>query len=465
MGNSPTVVGRECHNINHIRADGRIGRRDLHLINEKVYYSDGTVKKEIRKIYDYQRPFWVTKRSHQNHVQSKEREHEDNVTEFQASQSELLNCVKKALGKQWVKGGLRQLSNSPFLYGSDIPSTVIMKQAYRDKYHETKETPVDVAMFDIETDVVTGSEEIIIMSIAMGNKVWVGALEPFLKIKDGSNPFDKLKLSEKKYLQDHIDKGLEVDYHLYKDELTLITECFKELHQWKPALVAVWKLSFDVPKVVERLEKLRVDPKDVFCEPSLERKYKSFWWKEGAMIEIDSNGDSTSVPFHRRWHTVNAPASFYWIDAMVVYSVIRLGGGLLPSYSLDAILKSEIGMGKLKFSGADGYVKLDWHLKMQKEYPIEYVTYNVFDTFGMVLLDRQTKDLSMKVPSLCGNSEYKHFKTPSVKTDQSLYFYLRELGYVPGTVPGDNDESLDKGLGLKGWINKATVPAYINLLC
>jgi len=122
-------------------------------------------------------------------------------------------------------------------------------------------------------------------------------------------------------------------------------------------------------------------------------------------------------------------------------------------YSLDNILKVELGSRKLKFEEADDYSGLAWHKYMADKYPVEYVVYNLWDCLSIIELDKKTNDLAYTLTSFAAHSDFQHFKSQPKLIMDVLHYYLLDRGYVIGTVPPfEEDGPIDETLGLANWI-------------
>jgi hypothetical protein len=145
---------------------------------------------------------------------------------------------------------------------------------------------------------------------------------------------------------------------------------------------------------------------------------------------------------------------------MCVYKQVRTGKQEERSYGLDAILNKHLKRGKLKFTAADHLAKADWHIFMQKHYPVEYIIYNVFDCIGMELLDEKTKDLSVSVPSGAAMSDYSKFNSQPRRVVDKLHYFVMERGKIIGTTSDEMSLEFDmQTISLKDWI--VMLPAHL----
>lgn len=449
---------------------------DCHLVKEVIHLKDGTSVPNVRLIKNYKRPFWITKKGMRTHKDKKEWEKRDNVLDFQATQTELPVAIAKALGEPWLAHGnrvdMRRICRSPYVYGSDILSTAAIKRSYMDKWPEFI-TPHSVATFDVETDVVHGTDDIIMATLAFGKRVFTAVQKSFLVGQ--ANVFDRLQRKLVQYLGameaakedepvnvvDFLAKrGIQWEVIEVDREVEVVIEIFRRAHEWKPDFVAIWNIDFDMPKVLRALGKAGLDPKDIFSDPSLPHQFRHFRYKQGPKQKVTASGKVTPIKPAAQWHTVFCPSSFYFIDAMCAYKHIRTGAQEEPSYSLDSILQKHLGVRKLKFAAADGLAPLEWHQFMQSQYPLEYVIYNVFDCVSMEELDEETNDLRLSLPMFSGCSDFENFKSQPRRLADNLHYFCLEHGLVMGSTSDQMSNEMDEEtIGLDGWI--VTLPAHL----
>lgn len=456
---SKEVTARECRFAIHIPA--RYDKRpDVHLVKERLHYSDGSTEPNIRFVKDYKRKFYVTKPSARGHKQKKEWEHVDNLLEYTCTQSELRDHVARALDKTYSNDYLKQLSASPYLYGSDISSTSLIKKQYQDKYPDTR-TPYSVCYMDTETTPgADGSQPLCMMSVLYEDKIITAVLRSLLP---GVADLDRaLRVAMEKYLPQYKDK-LKYEVVLCDTRLDIVKTCMAKTHEWNPDIMAIWNMDFDVQRLIETCEQAGVDPKDVLSHPKVPPALRNCKYIQGKTKKISASGKVTPISPASRWHTLDLTAGFYVLDAMCVYKLLRLAEPEESSYSLDAILKKELKTQKLKFAEADHVKGVDWHLYMQEKHPIEYILYNWYDVLGMQELENKIRDLSMKVPEFAGCTDFSRFNSQPKKIVDALYGYLLPSGNIIGTV-GYADEEItdedgewtsggkDNTLSLKDWI-------------
>jgi len=457
--NGKEITAVECRHVVYCAPPEFDDRApDIHLVKEILHYEDGTSRPNVRLISNFKRKFWITKKGFQNHKQAKEWESLDKVNMFESTQSQLRYNVAKAIGEPWFKGNMRMLQRNPYIYGTDILSTAIIKRSYQDKFPD-KITKYSTAMYDVETDVLHGTEQIIIATLSYGKRVFTAIQESFLSGQTDCIP--RLRKMLDKYLGEYVTKRqIQWVVIIVKDEISIVKEIFQKAHEWQPDFVAIWNINFDMPKTIRAIENAGLDTKDIFSDPCVPIQYRHFKYKQGPKQKVTASGKTTPIKPPMQWHTVYCPSSFYFIDAMCAYRHIRIANAEEQSYSLDAILQKHLGIRKLTFKEADGFEKLDYHLFMQEKYPLEYVIYNVFDCVSMEELDEETSDLALTLPLFSGCSDFENFKSQPRRLADNLHYTCLSKGKVFGSTSDQMSNDFDKmTLGLDGWI--VTLPAHL----
>lgn len=418
---------------------------DVHMVKEICHTESGKVFPKLRFIKNYTRPFYVTKPSKRTHKDKKEKENLDNLLRTDCTQSDLRDRVAKALDKSWSKDPMRKLAESPYLYGTDISSTALIKNDYRTKWPSVN-TAYSVAVFDIESDVVDGHGKVLMCSLVMpkvtgGYKVFTAVSEEFV---GGIGALDNaIEACARKYLSEHLDVAkIERELVVCKNDLECIKECMAKAHNWQPDFLAIWNMDFDIPKIMETLKRHNVNPEDVMCDPSVPSEFRICRYKEGMKKKSTAAGKQTPINMAAQWHTLFCTSSFYVIDAMCTYKQLRFGEAEERSYSLDAILTKVLGKRKLKFKEADGHIDKAWHEFMQKNYKVEYIIYNWFDCISVLMLDDKTKDLALTLPEYAGVTDFWDFRSQPKRIADALHLFRLGKNEVMGTVYIEPDEHI-----------------------
>lgn len=432
---------------------------DAIVIKEYAHLADGTRIPRVRILENYERSFYLTKPAFQDHKDKLEYEDIDKVTKYMSTQRKLPQAINQKLGRYGSVRDLRSVCRSPYVYGADIGTGPILNYNYKKKWPALVGNPGKVAAYDIETDVVNGTNDIILASVTCGDKVicsinrsWIG---------HGIDLENKIKARVDELLAEHIkDRNITIEYKILENEGAVANICFERAHQWMPDFISIWNMNFDLPITIRALEKYGYDTADVFSDPSVPKQYRFFKYKEGPKTKKTQSGKVTSLHFADRWHVATCPASFYFLDSMCLYKRIRTARGNVSSYSLDAALTRHLNMTKLKFDVGEYKTMLEWHYKMQSEHKFEYIAYNIFDCIGLELLDEKTGDISRAFGGLSGVSDYGNFNKNPRRIVDDLHFYAMEYGRVIATTGDQVTDELDKlVVNMKDWI--VTLGSYL----
>lgn len=448
---TPLIKAIECRFALYSKSISDDDHSDIHLIKENIHNEDGTFTPNVRIVKNYERPFWVTQKGRQNHQDKKEWAPKEDLLQFKSTQSNLAQAVKNALGKPWFKGGLRELADSPYLYGTDISSTSLIKQSYKDKWDIT--TPYTNAVYDTETDVIHGTGQIMMATVSFKERVFTAVQKSF--VAGYSNPIERIRNLAEQYIGDSIKaRNITLEIVIVDTEIDVVKTTIAKCHEWKPDLVSVWNLAFDMDKILEACDRAGLHPADLMSDPSVPLQYRSFRFKKGPAKKTTASGRVMNFKPAQRWHSVFCPSSFYWVDAMGIYKQVRITDPEESSYALDHILQKRLkGVRKLKFAEADHLSGLEWHKFMQSKYPLEYVVYNIFDCISMEILDEKTLDVCLTFPMFAGCTDFSNFNSQPKRAVNDLHFFVQKHGQVMGTTSSEMTTDFDSETAtLDGWI-------------
>lgn len=454
---TPTIVGREYkHGTYVVAKDG--SNNDAVVIKEYITYSDGRRVPNLYIKENHKRPFWITLPHHRNHKDKKFSEVVNKLRKFESTQIDLIPNIARALGRGIDKRtSLRMLCNSPYVYGCDVTTPVLLKDAYQKRWPGLL-TDNSIAALDIESDMFTERKAPIMVSLTMRDdaghyKVFIAIVESFLQ--GIASPEEQLKNAQRKYLGDLMDSpGLQVETAIVEDPGKACYLAIMKAHEWKPDFLAIWNVNYDIKEINRTLVEYGYDPNVVFSDPAVPAKYRHFKYREGEPMKVTSSGKTMPLSPAEQWHVAECSASFYIIDSMCVYLKLRIAGGKESSYKLDDVLFKILGIRKLSFTEADHIpAGPRWHMFMQQNYKIEYCIYNKFDGISMLLLDQKITDLARQISVLSGPSEYERFPSQPRRTCDDLHFELLEKGHVIGSTSNKMEDENDKYTpSLNNWI-------------
>lgn len=451
------------------------------MVKEMIHYKDGSSKPNIRFWKNFKRTFGVTKQHERRHRDKKEWERVERLNIYETRQCDMISKIRQVLNvRDPALRSLRAIActrtkdeekdqgvSGAYLYGADILSTAVLKHNYQEKFPQLN-TPYTSAPLDIETDVVNGTEDPIIIVCALGKEVHTTIMSTFVAGQvDAENRLRQL-LMEK--LGDIVTKRqIEWKITWCDHPAQLIIKQFEWIHERKPDFVSCWNIDFDIQRILATLKKYDISAVDVLSDPSVPEAYRFCNYVQGPSQKITASGVVKPLTPAERWHTLYVPASYYVMDAMCLYYQIRNQEQKEQSYGLDAILNKEIKRGKLTFDGITSVTEgtLEWHQEMQKYYPLEYIIYNFFDGVGMQELEDKIQDMALKLPMFAGCSDFANFKSQPRRMVDDLHYYClahrsedAPEGLMIATTSNNMRDAIDaKTVDTEGWI--ITLPAHL----
>lgn len=452
------IVGYECKHTHYVTAIDK-SPNDLLLVKEKIHLKDRRLITNIRLRENFKRPFWITQKAFRNHKDKKDWELKDRLIERHSTQCDLVRNAALALEQPIpANAQLRRLARSPYLYGCDITSGALVKYGYQKRFPDALSNNT-VAVSDTETDMVHGHLEIIMQSITFKDRAYLAVVKDFFEGFDLNDVPRLVVDTSMKYIKKYIEqRNIKIEVELFDNPGQVVEAVLKRAHEWKPDFLAFWNMDFDIIKMEQALTKYGFDLGDVWSDPCVPKRYRSYKYKQGQTSKVSASGRAMSLAGYEQWHTVYAPSSFYVIDSMCVYFKLRMAKGKLPSYSLKSVLlrdlKGDKAIEKLNFDEVkhieDGAL---WHNVMQKKHKLEYCVYNLVDCISVEMLDETTTDLSMQISAQCGHSEYHKFPSQPRRLCDDLHFETLEHGFVCATTSDQMSDENDKLLvGHDGWI-------------
>lgn len=453
----PRKVQRHCMFVSYVK-NQEAKTEDALVVKERLRDPEtGKEKPYLRIVENYKRPIYITKKGvRAEHKQKREYEYLENLDEYRVTDAEMPFRINSVLGRpEGDYPRLRKLCRSPYVYGTDITSAVLLKHDLDEansKRNGNWAPDYTVAVADYETNMHSDEQEIITGAISYKNHGLIVATKSFMSgIED---PEHKMKEVTERYLDKEIlDRKMKVTYLVVDNDFHVCKELFRFAHLHKPDFLTFWNMSFDIGKTLESCERHNVNPANLFSDPSIPKKYRFFNYVEDRPNQTSASGRHVNKDPSEQWHKIYSPASFYVIDAMSVFRMLRVMEGKRHSYSLDAILKAETDVRKLEIDGVEGDHNLYWHRKMQKEHKFAYCAYNLFDCISIEILDEATKDLSRKIGLYADGSELHTLSSNPKRLANAIYFYLLKQGKVLCSTSDDMTEEFDKyNLDKKGWI-------------
>lgn len=447
---------------------------DIHYVKTQVTYDDGTREPRIALLRDFKRPVYVTKPSYRDHLDKKEFEEIGKLDVMMSTESDVEVSYANLLGNPYLASNPKRLNESPYVYGKNLKASNHIKLKSLEA-NDFIQTPYTVAGLDLETNTrndIPGLPYGDIITGTIGRILPNGRYETYTVI-------DTRWLESGQLTIDTINKEFEARLEKFKgkvtrkfvffnDQIDLIKALFRIANDWAPDFLTIWNMMFDIHDTILRiLNRHKVDPKEIFCDPKLPHALRRFEFIPGMDKKVTQSGESSSVAPSDQWHKVYATSKYQIIDSMCTYRTLRIHEGLLPKYNLDFVLAHDLGSSKLKVEGTDQMSGMEWHRHMQTRQKPVYVVYGIADVLEMLELEVKNKDLQNEVPTYAGITDFNDFKGSEAKAYGSLYVYGKSKGYILGTGARMDkvhkqyaeDEDFDNSeayryetLGIRDWI-------------
>lgn len=433
---------------------------DVLLVKERLRDPvTGKEKPHVRLVYNYKRPFGITKKPYRNHQQKKEWEWIDKLDIYECTQAELPRRIAKLTNQGGFKS-LNQLCQNPYIYGTDVSSAVIYTDHMKrleEKHNEGWSPLLNVAVMDYETDVDRDNKVLWMGGVSFKDKALIVVTEEYAQ---GLNP-DTLEeqtnaLARKLLKQDMEERHITLKVRIAETPAKAVIELIRFCHITKPDIVAFWNSGFDIKVMINALESEGYDPADVFSDPCVPKAFRKFRFTEGSSNRVTASGKKQNFGNEEKWHRVDCLASFQIICAMATYRLLRAADGGKRSYGLDFTLENEIGIRKLEYECPEApgdQHGTGWHRVMAAKYKIPYMVYNIFDCISVERLDEHTTDLCRNLSIYLDGSEFSQAKSNPRRLGNALHFYLLDQGKLIASTSDDMREPFDKKtLNKRGWI-------------
>jgi len=177
------------------------------------------------------------------------------------------------------------------------------------------------------------------------------------------------------------DQDFKFLFYFVDSEQDVINQYFRIIEMTEPDFVAFWNIHFDIETIINRMKRLKLDIAEIMCPTYLPKKYKYVKWNEDNSFGFGGEDDKKNAGHPSRlWHWLEVAGKTQWYDQMSLYSNLRKRM-TLPSYTLDDIGESEVGIRKIKFGDFGESMKsvISSNFRLFMKYAIRdvYVQYKI----------------------------------------------------------------------------------------
>ena len=420
-------------------------------------------KKHLEKIPNPAVNIYFEKPEYRNHKYFKTEEALDHLNKKTVQYKNIIFEVAKEDGEEAMRfldqcfrnqnyRDLERLKLSKYAFGHDYDIRTIYRNLWMDYYDNDKPKHIHKAFGDIEVDIMEASGEAdpekcpidLVTIIDRDEKhsytfILTGVTCPTrdtstMSVKELEQEEERQqmyahRLKEQAYWQNHYDElieechkmfdenypGFEYSAYWYDDEVQMITDLFKLIHQLSPDFLQFWNISFDIPYIIHRLQHFRKNPADIICHPDFPNRECRFKY------------DNFHFQIKNKTHFFRVSDYTIYVDQMVNYAAIRKGQSELRNNRLTYIAKREIGDEKLNYS-EEGTIKTFSYRNWLK-----YFLYNIKDVLLQYGIEEATDDLeTFYVYSYENITQYENVFKQTVKLRNFQYRDWLQQGLVPG---------------------------------
>lgn len=434
--------------VQYIKANKKNGTKDyLYLIWKDI----DTDEKYMQAIEEPKIDIYFEKPEFRNHLNNKNYATTDMVEKKTVVYKDIIYEIANDMGdrgKQKLQDcfttrnykGLKEFMMYPYVYGADYDIRTWYRYQWMKYFDNDKPKNLSIGFLDIEVDTLESAgfpnpvfdpiDLVTFIDITHNNSY------TFILVNRKCNSNDDFKRNlyktrhetEEYYLNnieelkkeahekfDESYPDMIYNFYFYKDEIKMLSHLFQLINQLKLDFVGVWNISFDIPYIINRIETLGYDPKEIMCHPDFPVK-ECYFKKDTINFAVKNKSDFFKISSY----TV-------FFDQMIVYAAIRKGQQELRSNKLTYIAKREIGDEKLDYSEEGSLKTLGYRNWLM------YVLYNIKDVLLQKGIEERTTDVyTYYFTSYQNITPYENEFKQTVKLRNVQYLFYLDNGMIPG---------------------------------
>ena len=434
--------------VQYIKANKKNGTKDyLYFIWKDI----DTDEKYMQAIEEPKIDIYFEKPEFRNHLNNKNYATTDMVEKKTVVYKDIIYEIANDMGdrgKQKLQDcfttrnykGLKEFMMYPYVYGADYDIRTWYRYQWMKYFDNDKPKNLSIGFLDIEVDTLESAgfpnpvfdpiDLVTFIDITHNNSY------TFILVNRKCNSNDEVKKdlyktrheTEEYYLNnieelkrethekfDESYPDMVYNFYFYKDEIKMLSHLFQLINQLKLDFVGVWNISFDIPYIINRIETLGYDPKEIMCHPDFPVK-ECYFKKDTINFAVKNKSDFFKISSY----TV-------FFDQMIVYAAIRKGQQELRSNKLTYIAKREIGDEKLDYSEEGSLKTLGYRNWLM------YVLYNIKDVLLQKGIEERTTDVyTYYFTSYQNITPYENEFKQTVKLRNVQYLFYLDNGMIPG---------------------------------
>lgn len=469
----------------YVKSNVRGDNSDGVFVNQMVYHPDGTTEKRFKFVENPLRSWFYVGKANRGHKQRKLCYPKNQCDEYQCTQANLAADINYRVNGNRHYTKQRILNDDVNLFGTDVHVESVVRQKYEDKFGKIPYLPTTATM-DYEWDIATGRiswgvltyKRQVFLTVradkVLGHpdyadevaRSYIENLQPDIDSvihkanikaakKDIDNPAQynifeliakmrelpagKVKITERAVF--------EVIVKVVDRPVDVVLDLFNHAHRLQPDFLVLWyggssqQGGADLVRIQQAAEEGGVPLTDIFCDPRVPPQYRNVYIHHDDFIPQSTSGTTKPPHESNKLHRVEAAASFIVADLNFFFYSNRAHLPERASYSLDAILKTEIGVGKMKFAGRfDRYDLLtpkQWHETMAAKHPVEYGVYALQDGIGPLLLEEFNLEIAARGYPKLASARWANFKSTPKRLATKNHFAFLKKGLVIGCTGTD----------------------------
>ena len=405
-----------------------------------VYKDLVTKKKELYSIKDPTITIYEVPEEQRTFRKSRHYLEKEKLIPHEVKYRDVLKEIAKMAGPEYVKyynerktkRERQQLFKWPYCLGGDIPIETYYRVIWEKELGNEDRKWIDCIYLDIEVNQknwdgpIPRRGECPIDMVSVTDAVTKKVHTFYLKVQDNPQiiPFIKDRQEElQQKLHERFDEafpGFEYIQYAFDDEKEMLTQIFRLINVLKRDICFVWNMDFDIPYLIGRMEKLGLNPANLFCHSDFPTS--TLYYHE----------DNNNFDWDTKRNYFDCSSYTHYLDQPAVYAGLRRSQTTLRSVSLNAIaIKEEVGEGKIKFDSTGGnFIMFSYNDFML------YDIYNVNDTLLQFGINDKCND-AYNLYNSCLHS-YCNYKDGMKQTVSLRAFFYREFLINDGLILGHN---------------------------
>lgn len=334
----------------------------------------------------------------------------EDVVERRVKYKDLLKEIAKSTGNTDfyyanLKNRERKKNEDLHLIPTIFNSDMHIEDAYRfyfDLRYKNESFPITKAYFDIEVDTTDMIGDFPEMGECPINAISYidpahNTISVFIlrnpnnpQVKEFENSIGPGLFNElKDFIKNHVNEvksnnydkfnigRFDFNFYFFDMEIVMLQALFEIINKTEPDFLLAWNMSFDIPYIIERINKLGYKPEDIMCHPDVIHKKVKYY--------IDAK--NSQLPAQRGDYFTILGKTVY-LDQLVHFASRRKGQSAFDNLKLDYIGDVITGVRKLDWSG---FAK-DF-LDFETNYFKQFIFYNIMDTLVQYCIEDSVNDI------------------------------------------------------------------------